>query len=330
MSALFAATYPDRVTALILFGSYASGNGWRARAGAQTQRMFDLMIENWGQGFGLELFAPSLVTPDRTRRFGAFERTVGSPGMVRGRLDTVLALDVAEALPAIRAPTLVLHRTNDRAVPIAIAREMADAIPDARFVEVPGDEHIPWVGDTEQILVEVEEFLTGTRHPHDTDRVLATVLFTDIVDSTRHAAELGDRRWRELLESHDALVREHIESYRGREVKTTGDGFLATFDGPARAIHCARSIASDVATLGLDVRCGLHTGELELTDHDVAGMAVNIGARVLANAGAGEVVVSSTVKDLVVGSGIEFADRGIHALKGVPGDWRLFAVANDV
>ncbi len=332
MSALFAATYPDRVTALILFGTFARGADLIERGEELGLRAHDPivdMLEHWGEGRGLEIFAPSIVAEHRTRSFGAFERAVASPGVLRARWDTAVGLDVTPVLETLQVPTLVLHRADERAVPPIVGREMAEAIPGARYVQVPGIDHIPWVGDAEQILAEVEEFLTGARHAGEIDRVLATVMFTDIVDSTRRAAELGDSRWRALLESHDQIVRERLDGYRGREVKTIGDGFLITFDGPARAIHCARSIVHQVPSLGVEVRAGLHTGECELVDHDVSGMAVNIGARIGAMATGGEVLVSSTVKDLVVGSGIEFADQGIHELKGVPGAWHLFAVAGD-
>ena len=229
-------------------------------------------------------------------------------------------------LEALRVPTLVLHRADDRAVPATFGREMAEAIPGARYVEVPGIDHIPWVGDAEEILDEVEEFLTGARHAAEVDRVLTTVMFTDIVDSTRRAAELGDSRWRALVESHNQLVRDQLDRYRGREVKTMGDGFLATFDGPARGVRCARAITEEMPEFDVDVRAGLHTGECDVMGDDVGGMAVNIGARVGGLAEGGEVLVSGTVKDLVVGSGIDFEDRGLHQLKGVPGDWHLFAV----
>ena len=236
-------------------------------------------------------------------------------------------MDVREALPAISAPTLVIHRSDDVAVPVEFGRHIAERIEGARLVELPGEDHLFMVGDSDAILDEVEDFLTGQRHVHEPDRVLATVLFTDIVASTEQAAKLGDRGWRELIARHDRLVRRELERYRGRPVKTMGDGFLATFDGPARAIRAARSIADGVASLGLELRAGVHTGELEVVGDDVAGMAVNIGARVSALAGAGEVLVSRTVKDLVVGSGLEFEDRGSHTLKGVPGDWSLYALA---
>jgi class 3 adenylate cyclase len=236
-------------------------------------------------------------------------------------------IDTRSVLGSISAPTLVMHRSGDRAAPVAWARYLADAIPGAKYVELEGIDHLPMVNSGE-LLDELEEFLTGTRLDHEPDRVLATVMFTDIVSSTERAAELGDSRWRDLIETHDALVRRQLERHRGRAVKTLGDGFLATFDGPARGIRCAQAIRDEVRALGVEIRAGLHTGELEVVGDDVAGMAVNIGARVGAKAGPGEVLVSSTVTDLVVGSGLEFLERGTHELKGVPGEWKLFAVAD--
>jgi class 3 adenylate cyclase len=221
----------------------------------------------------------------------------------------------------------VMHRKGDQFIGIGHSRYLAERIPGARFLELEGADNLFSIGDTDAWLGEVEEFLTGTRHEREPDRMLATVMFTDIVDSTRRAAELGDRGWRELLARHDVVVRRALERHRGREVKTMGDGFLATFDGPARAIRCAGYVAEEMGSLGIDVRAGLHTGECEVMDGDVGGLAVHIGARVMACAGPGEVLVSSTVRDLVVGSGIEFEDRGERELKGVPGAWRLFAVA---
>jgi len=329
MSTLCAATHPDRVSALILCGTFASGLTIADGPGSPERlALIAAMLDNWGKGLGLEIFAPSLANEGYARSFGAFERAAGSPAMVRARFEMVTGIDVTPVLETLRAPTLVLQRANDHVVPSELARTMASAIPGARYVELPGDDHIPWVGDAEPMLDAIEEFLTGARRTAELDRVLATVMFTDIVDSTRQASELGDRRWRTLVESHDEMVRGRLSGYRGREIKTMGDGFLVTFDGPARGIRCARSIAEDVQALGLQVRAGLHTGECELIGNDVRGMAVNIGARVGGLAAGGEVLVSRTVKDLVVGSGIEFEDRGVHELKGVPGEWELFAVAS--
>ena len=238
-----------------------------------------------------------------------------------------MELDVRHILPSIHVPTLVLHRSGDRAVPVENARYMAERIAGAKYVELAGDDHIYFVGDANALLNEIEEFLTGTRHAAEVDRVLATVMFTDIVGSTERAAQLGDQRWRELLDSHYALVRRELARFRGREIHTAGDSFLATFDGPARAVRCALAASDEVKALGIAIRAGLHTGEVELMNGDVGGIAVHIGARVMALAQGGEVLVSSTVRDLVAGSGLQFVDRGAQALKGVPGEWRLFAAA---
>ncbi len=236
--------------------------------------------------------------------------------------------DVRAILENVRVPTLVLHRRGDR-IPVEYGRYFAEHIPAARLVELEGIDHAPSVGDVESITGEVEEFLTGMRHEHESDRVLATVLFTDIVGSTQRAGELGDRAWGELLERHDQIARAAIARFRGQEVKYTGDGFLATFDGPARAVRCALAIGEEVRALGIEIRSGVHTGECELRGEDLGGIAVHVGARIGALAGPGQVLVSSTVKDLVVGSGIAFQDRGMHALKGVPNEWRLFAAGGE-
>jgi class 3 adenylate cyclase len=235
-------------------------------------------------------------------------------------------IDIRHILPAVRVPALILHTTGDRTVDIAASRYLAERIPGAKLVELPGVDHLPWADGADRILDEIEEFLTGVRHGPEPDRVLATVLFTDIVEATQRAAALGDRRWRDLLEGHHGLVRRELGRFRGREIDTAGDGFLATFDGPARGVRCARAVSEGVRALGLEVRAGLHTGEVELQGDKVSGLAVHIGARVAGAAGPGEVLVSSTVKDLVAGSGLQFRDRGIQTLKGVPGEWHLFAL----
>jgi len=283
--------------------------------------------ESWGNNAGLlKLWAPTIADDaasqelwNRTMMFG------GTPATAVAWLEMVRDTDVRRTLPAIGVPTLVLHRVDDRIVPVQHARYLAEHIPGARYVELPGCDHLWWV-DGDDMLDEVESFLTGSTTAFEPDRVLATVMFTDIVNSTTRAAELGDRRWRELVESHDRLVRNLLQRYRGRELKTLGDGFLATFDGPGRAIRCATELCSEVRAVGLEVRTGLHTGEVELADDDITGIAVNIGARVGASAEAGQVLVSQTVKDLVAGSGVHFEDRGEHDLKGVPGPWRLWSV----
>jgi class 3 adenylate cyclase len=249
-----------------------------------------------------------------------------SPGAAKTFTRMNAQIDVRDVLPLVQVPTLIVHRAGDRAMSVEGSRYMAERIEGARYVELLGEDHLPFLGDQDQILDEVEEFLTGVRRGPEPDRVLATVLFTDIVGSTERAAALGDRRWRELLEAHRAAVRREFDRFRGREVDTAGDGFLATFDGPARAIRCATAIRDGVETLGLAIRAGVHTGECEMRENDVSGIAVHMGARVAALAEPGEVLVSSTVKDLVAGSGIEFEDRGVHELKGIPGDWRVYAV----
>jgi class 3 adenylate cyclase len=333
-SLLFAATYPERARAVIVYGSFGvtpAGRGSKlitASPSADWWKSWSDVLDNWGEGRSLGLLAPDLeLTSARLARWGAFERAAASPGMMRATLEAVRKLDISDVLGTVQSQTLVIHRTHDF-LPVEGARLMAKLIPQARFVELPGGDHIPSLGDADAIVDLIQEFLTGNPPAPETDRVLATVLFTDIVGSTQQAARLGDARWRELLQAHDSSMRDAFERFRGREIKQTGDGFLATFDGPARAIRCASAAISDVDRVGLSVRAGIHTGECELIDGDVGGIAVHIGARLAAIADAGEVMVSSTVKDLVVGSGIDFEDRGSHTLKGVPDDWRVFAVAS--
>jgi class 3 adenylate cyclase len=329
MAILFAATYPERVSALILYGTYASGSAPGAEGGMSESNYPRVreMIDEWGEGRSAELFAPSLVDDDNLRRMvGTFERSAASPGMVRALMTAALEIDVREILPLVQVPTLVVHRKDELVVPPEAAMYMAEHIPGARYVELEGNDHAPWIGDRQSLVNAIEEFLTGARHVHEPDRVLATVLFTDIVGSTERAAELGDSQWRELLERHDALARSQVEAHRGRVVKSLGDGMLAAFNGPCRAIRCAESLCEEVGGLGMQLRAGVHTGECEAMGDDIGGLAVHIGSRVAAKAGPGEVMVSSTVRDLVVGSGLAFEDAGEHELKGVPGEWRLFRV----
>jgi pimeloyl-ACP methyl ester carboxylesterase len=325
LSALFAATYPERVEALIIYGSSARWADWVTEAAVE---FMDEYYENaWGSGDFAAVIAPSLSEDEDFRRwFARLERLNATPGVARELARWNAAIDVRAALPAIAVPTLVLHRSGDMAAPIEGGRYIAENIPGARFVELPGDEHYPFVGDGDRVVDEIEEFLTGERPRRPLDQALATVLFTDIVGSTERAAALGDRRWHDLLERHDAAIRRELHRFGGREVKRTGDGFLATFDGPARGVRCAAAIREALAQIGLEVRSGLHTGECELFDDDIGGIAVHIAARVNALAGAREVLVSGTVKDLVVGSEIEFAPRGETALKGIPGRWPLVLV----
>jgi class 3 adenylate cyclase len=283
-------------------------------------------LQIWPDGGLLRLWAPSHGEDPVARDwFERYQRLSASPGAMKALWDVLKDTDVRAILPAIKAPTLIMHRTDDTLIDVGCSRYMAEKIPNAKLVEFPGHDHLWWFGDQDVISDEIEEFLTGARQAPEPDRVLATVLFTDIVGSTQRAAELGDRAWRDLLERHGEVVRRQLSRHRGREVKTTGDGFLATFDGPARGITCAREIADGVRDLGIEIRAGLHTGECEVIGDDVGGIAVHTGARVSSLAGPGEVLVSQTVKDLVAGSGIEFEDRGAHELKGVPGEWRLFA-----
>ena len=332
MCALFAATYPERTKALAMIGGSARTR-WAADypPGASDGELEELersILESWGVEAMrplLQQMAPSIA--DDEEQVQAYARAASrsaSPAAAAALTRMTAMNDIRHVLPAIRVPTLVLHRADEALA--EASRYVGERISGARVVELPGDDHMPWLGDHESVLDEIEEFLTGVRPHPALDRVLATVLFTDIVGSTELAADLGDRRWRDLLESHNTLVRSELGRFRGRELNTAGDGFLATFDGPARAIACAASIRDEVRRLGLEIRAGLHTGELELAGSDVRGIAVHTGARVAGLAGSGEVLVSSTVKDLVAGSGLVFTDRGTHELKGVPGEWRLFAV----
>jgi pimeloyl-ACP methyl ester carboxylesterase len=333
MATLFAAGHPDRVNALVLYGSYArvlEAPDYPSGVSADSlAKLLEISAKGWGEGVGLSAWAPSRRDDTELRQWWArLQRVAASPGMVRNIFALYPQTDIRDVLPTIQAPTLVLHRRDDRMVNVEMGRYLAEHIPGAKFVELEGTDHLFFTGDADAILDEIEEFLTGTRAVPDTQRVLATVLFTDLVSSTERAVELGDARWRNVLESHQTRVRRQLERFHGREIKTTGDGFVATFDGPARAINCAVAIRDVVRSLGLEVRAGVHTGEIELSGgDDIAGVAVHIAARVASTAGPGEVLVSRTVVDLVVGSGLEFEDRGDYALKGVPGEWRLYAVA---
>ena len=335
MSVLFAATHPERVTSLVLYGAMgrtteAPDYPWASPADALRESVAEFIAPHWGQEAQgmVELFAPSLADDPRAAEFTArLERSAASPAMVLKIFEMFLDIDVRAVLPTIRVPTLVLHRHGDRVVNRRAGRELAARIPGARYVELAGIDHLPWAGDVDTVVGEVEEFLTGTRSLPEPDRVLSTVMLTDIVGSTELAAKLGDTRWRELLASHQAAVRRELTRFRGREVKTLGDGFLATFDGPARAIRCGQAIAAAARSLDIEVRIGVHTGEVELMGDDVGGIAVHIAARVGALAAPGEVLASSTVKDLVAGSGIGFLDRGARHIEGIDDEWRLFAAA---
>jgi pimeloyl-ACP methyl ester carboxylesterase len=328
MSLLFAATYPERSRALVLFGVFAKrlrsdDYPWAPSLEERLETIAEVE-RDWGAGLDITEMAPN-EDPALLEWYSTCLRRSASPGAAAALLRMNSQIDTRHILPTIRVPTLILARTGDRDVTVAEGRWLASEIPDARFVELPGDEHLLWAGDQDALIAEIEQFLTGTRSAPDYDRVLSTVLFTDIVGSTERARELGDRGWHEVLDEHHARVRGVLEQYRGREVDTAGDGFFASFDGPARAIRAACAIRAGVEPLGIEIRAGLHTGECELMRDKIGGIAVHTGARVAAAADPGEVLVSSTVKDLVAGSGIAFADRGERELKGV-GSWRLYSV----
>jgi class 3 adenylate cyclase len=323
MSLLFSATYPERAQALVLYGSYARHPTISANNISQHVEMID---RAWGTGeYIMRFMLPSRATDETFRRFAArWERQGASPSAASAIIRMNSEIDARHILPTIRVPTLVLHRVGDPRVTVDAGRYLATRIPGAKYVELPGNDHAPFdIGD--RLADEIEEFLTGSRTDAEPDRVLATVMFTDIVDSTKRASELGDRQWRSLLDRHDAAVRQQLARFRGREVKNLGDGFLATFDGPARAVRCASAISETVQPIGIAVRSGLHTGEIELKEADIGGIAVHIAARVAEFAGAGEILVSSTVRDLVAGSGLSFQDRGTHEAKGLAEPLRLFA-----
>jgi len=333
MAILFAATYPERTTAVVTFGAFASrirhpDYPW-APTTEERQRFYELIERDWGGDMDMSELAPSMAHDDGfRRRLSTLLRLSASPGaaLALARMNT--EIDVRGILSAIRVPTLIMHRTGDRDANIEEGRYIAARIPGAKFLELPGSDHLPWVGDQAEVVDEIEEFLTGIRPAPEPDRVLSTVLFTDIVGSTERASSLGDSAWRDVLEQHHASVRRELAHFRGQEIATTGDGFLATFDGPARAVRCAVAIRDRMRESGLEVRAGVHTGECERMGDNIGGLAVHIGSRVAGLASPGEVLASSTVKDLVSGSGIVFEDRGAHSLKGIPGEWHVFRVAS--
>jgi class 3 adenylate cyclase/pimeloyl-ACP methyl ester carboxylesterase len=330
MSLLYAASYPERTAALVLYGSYAKRSwaadypfGWKDE---QWDRVLGNIEHNWGtpQGTSLAMWAPSLMKdPVAAERMASYFRAAASPGAAAAIMKMNREIDVRKILPTIRTPTLILHRTGDRVTEIGHARYMAQHIPDAKLIELSGIDHTYWIGG-EVIVDHIEQFVTGSRQKRQPERMLATVMFVDVVDSTQHAARLGDNSWRQLLETFYGKVREVLQQYKGREINTTGDGLLAIFDGPARAVRCAGAIRDIVRTLGLEVRCGLHTGECEIVAEDLAGIAVHIGARVASLADAGTILVSQTLRDLVAGSGLAFESHGSYVLKGVPGEWQLY------
>jgi DNA-binding SARP family transcriptional activator/class 3 adenylate cyclase len=331
MATLFAATYPERTRALVTYGAYARLRKAPDFPWGQSDEFLEAFATNMEATWGGEIPEGSVWAVNATRDpqfrdwLGRWMRNAASPGAADTLLRMAYEIDVRPVLPAIRVPTLVLHRVDDPLIPVDQGRYFAAQIPGAKFVELPGDDRLVFAGDVDRLVDEIEDFLTGHRPQPSPDRILATVLYTDIVDSTRRASELGDQRWRELLDRHDEIMRCEFERYCGKEVKTTGDGFLVAFDGPARAVHCALATTAAIRRLGLEVRAGVHTGECEQRDNELGGIAVHIAARIVALAQPGEVLVSRTVTDLVVGSRLEFADRGEHALKGVPGKWHLLA-----
>lgn len=326
----FAAKYPERVRALVLYATFAKTTRaddmpW-ADTEEQRQARIGHLIEHWGEGFNMERLAPSARSDAGLKAwYGRLERMSASPGQMRKIVEHLGRVDVRHLLNHLRVPTLVIHRTGDQIIDVRHSRYIAERIPGAKYVELPGDDSLPFVGDTEAYVGEIEEFLTGGRAHHQPDRQLLTVLFTDIADGTNRAAQLGDRRWRDLLAAHDAEVRRQLARFGGKEVKTIGDGFLAVFDGPpSPAVRCAQAIVGRTGELGVGVRAGLHTGECEVIGDDVGGMAVHIAARVSALAEPGEVIASGTTFGTVVGSGMNWQSLGSRALKGVPGEWPLF------
>ena len=334
LSVLFAATYPERTSGLILYGAEVKEETtedwpWGEGTRDEFEESMSTLLDRWhdGSAFG-HVFMPSAAGDDRLSDWWRrLKMESFGPGDAIAYMRLSYEIDIRGVLPALSVPTLVMHQTGDRVCRVENGRYLAKHIPGARYVELAGEDHVPWGPQMEPIVAEMQECLTGDRDEPEPDRVLATVLFTDIVDSTKRAVELGDRRWRDLLETHHQTVQREIARFRGRALDSSGDGMFASFDGPARGIQCARSIIESLETIGLGVRAGLHTGECERVGDKLGGIAVHIGARVAAQADAGEVLVSRTVRDLVAGSGIEFRDRGVAELKGVPGEWQLFAVA---
>jgi class 3 adenylate cyclase len=329
---LFAATYPERTSALLLWGAMARSTEapdypFAPPMEAIIESYSELIGPMWGQGSSIDIFSPSLAEDPRARQFIArMERESGSPLRAWTLVQTFLETDVRGALPLIQVPTLVMHRSHDQAVNVRAGRWLAEQINGSKYVEFEGQDHFPWVGDSESPLAVMEEFLVGVPPAATPERVLATVVFTDIVDSTGRATELGDRRWRGLLEEHQDLVRTCLEQFGGREIKTTGDGFLATFEGPSRAIEFARRLVGESPELGIEVRAGIHTGEVEIIGSDIGGIGVHVAARICDLSGPGRILTSRTVRDLSVGSGIEFEPHGEHELKGVPDRWELYSV----
>jgi pimeloyl-ACP methyl ester carboxylesterase len=332
MSLLFAATYPERTGALILCGAEVKEETtedwpWGEMTRSDFEQAVATLPERWGKGLSASVFSPSAADPDFEMRWWAkLQVQSASPRVAMAFQRMAFDIDVRHVVPTITAPTLIIHRVDDKVCHVENARFLASRIEGSRYVELPGEDHVPSAGGGGEIVDEIQEFLTGVREPEQPDRVLATVLFTDIVGSTERARDLGDRGWRELLDRHHSAVRHELTRFRGREIDTAGDGFFAVFDGPARGIRCARSIIAALREVGIEIRAGLHTGEVELAGDAIRGIAVHTGARVASLARPGEVLVSGTVKDLIAGSGIKLLDRGVHQLKGIPGEWHVYAV----
>ena len=332
MATMFAATFPERVSGLILYGGFARASwapdySWGSTT-EESEAALAAMVDQWGQPFDLSNGAPSVADdPACAAWYGAYLRAAASPGSAMAVQRLLAQIDLRGILPTIRVPTLVLHRKGDRWVDLDQGRHVAELIPDAKFVALPGDDHMPWWGPQDGLMGEVQEFVTGSRAAAPAERALLTVVFTDIVGSTERAASLGDLKWKDLLQAHDGVVRRQMRNFEGQVVNTTGDGFLLSFNGPTRAIQCTDAIRADLKSLGLDIRAGVHTGECERRGADLSGLTVHIAARIAAAARADETLVSGTVKELVVGSNLQFAPAGTHALKGVPGEWNLFRVA---
>jgi pimeloyl-ACP methyl ester carboxylesterase len=331
MSVMFAATHPERTAALILYGCYAR-ESWAAdypwgRTPEYREAWNTALEERWGGPFELDQAAPSMAKDEAARSwYGAYLRYSASPGAARAINDLSFEVDIRDILPSVGVPTLVLHRSGDRWYSVPEAQYLAEHIPGAKLVLLPGEDHIPWWGNQERLVGEAQEFLTGARNSPPTERVLLTVLVTDIVGSTEKVAAIGDLKWKDILQAHDDVVRREVRNFGGQEINQTGDGFVLAFTGPTRAIQCAQAIIREVSRLGLATRAGLHTGECERRDGDLSGLAVHIASRISSNAPPNSILVSSTVKDLVVGSGIRFTGQGAYSLRGVPGEWSLFAV----
>jgi class 3 adenylate cyclase len=328
MSAMFAASYPERVSHLALFGAFVRYA--ELFPAADPQLIVQEQMKYWGTGALMKgVMASRASDPNAVAKFAKFERLSASPGAMKALQLLNFQIDVGHILPSVRIPTLVLHRTADAQVPVQLGRDFAAQIPGAKYIEYPGVDHAFWTGDVETLLGDIEEFIIGHRETKsiDLERILATVLFTDIVDSTRRAAEMGDQNWNRLLDDHDRLARQTIERHRGNLIKSTGDGILATFDGPGRAVRCALAFSAAAAQIGLPLRSGLHTGEIEVRGRDIGGIAVHTAARVMANSAPEEVLVSRVVSDLVAGAGLKFDERGAYEFKGIPGRWDLFAAS---